>query len=378
MFRSQLAQFFPPKPTFTEADVPPQDGKVFIVTGGASGIGLELSKMLYQKGGGVYIAGRSEENAQRAIQTIQAAVPSPSASAALTFLHLDLADLTTIKTTVAAFQSQESALHVLFNNAGVSQPPVGSLSKQGIELQLATNCLGPFLLAQLLLPLLEATAATTTTTTTPPTPNTPNTTATPSTVRVVWTASQMIELAAPRGTVLPTPELRTPPADATRCYTNSKTGNYLLAAELARQQQQRAASTTTTTTGSTAGAAVPVPVLSIATNPGAASTALFRHTPWTGYLAWPLLHAARLAALTQLYAGLAGEVAEAAVATAGEVAGEGGRPTKGFCYVVPWGRVATVVRQDLVDAGRLVGDGSGSGKAREFWEFCEEVTGEYR
>ncbi|EAQ87164.1 hypothetical protein CHGG_03783 [Chaetomium globosum CBS 148.51] len=373
MFRSQLAQFFPPKPTFTEANVPPQDGKVFIVTGGASGIGLELSKMLYQKGGRVYIAGRSEEDAQRAIQTIQAAVPSPSASAALIFLHLDLSDLTTIKTAVAAFQSQESTLHVLFNNAGVSQPPLGSLSKQRIELQLATNCLGPFLLTQLLLPLLEATAATTT--------------QTPTTVRVIWTASQMIELAAPRGIVLPTPELRTPPADTARCYTNSKTGNYLLAAELARQQQERVTTTTATPTptgSNAAGVVGAVPVLSIATNPGAASTALFRHTPWTGYLAWPLLHAARLAALTQLYAGLAGEVAEAAAvgtagAAAGEVAGAGaGGQGKGFCYVVPWGRVATVVRQDLVDAGRLVGDGGGSGKAREFWEFCEEVTGEYR
>ncbi|KAH6855626.1 hypothetical protein B0I37DRAFT_442433 [Chaetomium sp. MPI-CAGE-AT-0009] len=321
MFRAQLAQFFPPKPTFTEDDVPPQDGKVFIVTGGASGIGLELSKMLYQKGGRVYIAGRSEEDAQRAIQTIKATVPSPPANANLTFLYLDLADLTTIKSTVATFQSRESTLHVLFNNAGVSQPPVGSVSAQGIELQLATNCLGPFLLTQLLLPFLEATAATTT----PPTDTS---------VRVVWTASQMIELAAPRGTVLPLSELRTPPADPTRCYVNSKTGNYLLAAELARQQQK----------GRTQ------PVLSVATNPGAASTALFRHTPWLGYLARPLLlYPARLAALTQL-----------------------------CCYVVPWGRVATAVRQDLVDAGRLEGDRGGSGTAREFWEFCDGVTGEYR
>jgi hypothetical protein len=166
----------------------------------------------------------------------------------------------------------------------------------------------------------------------------------------------MIELAAPRGTVLPPSELRNPPADATRCYTNSKTGNYLLAAELARQQQKK---------HPTLGSA---PVLSIATNPGAASTALFRHTPWTGYLAWPLLYPAQMAALTQLYAGVSGEVAVAAA--------EGEQ--NGFCYVVPWGRVATVVRQDLVDAGKLVGDGSGSGNAREFWEFCEEVTGEYR
>ena len=66
---------------------------------------------------------RKGTNAQRAIQTIQAALPSPSANASLAFLHLDLSDLTTIKIAVAAFQSQESTLHILFNNAGVSQAP---------------------------------------------------------------------------------------------------------------------------------------------------------------------------------------------------------------------------------------------------------------
>lgn len=39
--------------------------------------------------------------------------------------------------------------------------------------------------------------------------------------------------------------------------------------------------------------------------------------------------------------------------------------------------MATVVRQNLVNAGKMEGDGGGSGKAREFGEFCEEVTGEY-
>src|SRR5690242_21285355 len=95
MFRSQLSQFLPPKPVFTEADVASQKGRVFLVTGGASGIGLELAKILYQKGGRVYIAGRSEENARRAIHEIQAGAPSPS-DGSLDFLHLDLSDLTTI------------------------------------------------------------------------------------------------------------------------------------------------------------------------------------------------------------------------------------------------------------------------------------------
>ncbi|KAK4040595.1 hypothetical protein C8A01DRAFT_15561 [Parachaetomium inaequale] len=339
MFRSQLSQFFPRKPAFTEPDVASQQGKVFLVTGGASGIGLEIAKILYQKGGRVDIAGRSEENARRAIRDIQTATPS-SSNGSLEYLHLDLSDLTTVQPAVTAFKAKEPALHVLFNNAGVSQPPLGSLSAQDIELQLATNCLGPFLLTQLLLPTLEATAAATS-------PSAPGT------VRVVWTASQMMELTAPPE-VLVMSELRAPPKDTTRNYVNSKTGNYLLAVELARQQQQK--QTQAASLGSNA-----APVLSVSTNPGAASTNLFRHTRLMGYLAWPLLQPARLAALTQLYAGLSGDVA---------VEGNG-------CYVVPWGRVAKFMRQDLRDAAKLEED-RGSGRAREFWEFCEEMTGGYR
>lgn len=207
----------------------------------------------------------------------------------------------------------------------MSQPPAGSVSKQGIELQLATNCLGPFLLTQLLLPLLEATAAAE---------------QTRGSVRVVWSSSHIAELSAPpQGIVMS--ELRDPPKDRTRNYVNSKTGNIFLSAELARRR------------GSSG-------VVSVAHNPGAAATNLFRHTPWMTYVAWPLLHKAKQAANTLLFAGLSDEVAA-----------EGGG-----CYVIPWGRVAKGLRKDLIEASKLKGDG-GSGRAKEFWEFCEEKTQEY-
>jgi NAD(P)-dependent dehydrogenase (short-subunit alcohol dehydrogenase family) len=202
MFRAQLSQFFPPKPAFTEADIAPQHDRVFIVTGGASGIGLELTKVLYQKGGRVYIAGQSEDKARQAIQEIQTALPPSDSYGSLDFLHLDLADLTSIKGSADAFKANESRLDVLWNNAGVSQPPLGSVSKQGIELQLATNCLGPFLFTHLLLPLLESTAAAGASTSA-------------GSVRVIWTSSQMMELSAPQGGILMS-EMRSPPKDVTR------------------------------------------------------------------------------------------------------------------------------------------------------------------
>ncbi|KAL2024733.1 hypothetical protein VTK56DRAFT_6934 [Thermocarpiscus australiensis] len=330
MFRAQLSQFFPPKPAFGEADIGPQTGRVFLVTGGASGIGFELSKTLYKKGARVYIAGRSKENAEQAIKTIKSDVPSSEGSS-LDFLYIDLADLSSVRAASDAFKAKESSLNVLWHNAGVSQPPVGSLSKQGIELQFATNCLGPFLLTELLLPLLEATAARA---------------ATPASVRVVWTSSQMMELSAPpEGIILS--ELDDPPKDTTRTYVNSKTGNFLLSAELARRQAERPSP----------GA----PVVSVSLNPGAASTNLFRHTPSLKYLAWPLLHSPKKAALTQLYAGLSGDITL----------------EKNGCYVVPWGRIAPQVRPNLADAAKPKVEG-GTGRAVEFWEFCAGKVAGYR
>ncbi|EFQ99459.1 short-chain dehydrogenase [Nannizzia gypsea CBS 118893] len=319
---AQFSQFFPPKPTWTEAEVSSQDGKVFIVTGGASGIGFELVKMLYEKGGKVYIAGRSEEKAQKAIKEIQAAVPK---GGSLEFLHLVLDDLSTIKASADEFKEKESRLDVLWNNAGVSQPPLGSLSKQGIELQLATNCLGPFLFTQLLLPLLEATAAT----------------SSPGSVRVVWTGSQIVELSAPQGGIIMS-ELTTPPKDQTRTYVTSKAGNMFIASELARR------------VGPSHN------IISVSLNPGAANTNLLRHTPWMKFLAMPLLYKPKLAAITELFAGLSSEVSL----------------EENGCYIIPWGRVSQTPRQDLVDASKLTEDG-GTGRSKEFWEFCENKTRDY-
>ncbi|KAJ5317358.1 steroid dehydrogenase [Penicillium antarcticum] len=90
---STWSQFLPPTPSLTEANLPSQKGKVFIVPGGYSGIGLGLCIMLYQAGGKVYLAGRSEEKAMEAIANIKAARPSPDG--AILFLPLQLDDLTT-------------------------------------------------------------------------------------------------------------------------------------------------------------------------------------------------------------------------------------------------------------------------------------------
>jgi hypothetical protein len=58
--RNLYNQSYPPAPTFTEEDVPSQQGKVFVVTGGNAGVGFELIKLLYPTGATVYMASRSQ------------------------------------------------------------------------------------------------------------------------------------------------------------------------------------------------------------------------------------------------------------------------------------------------------------------------------
>lgn len=155
-FHDTLSQFFPPKPQFTEKDIPDLRGKVYIVTGSNTGVGKELAQILYAKNGKVYIAARSEEKAGKAIEDIKKAAPNSAGT--LVFLRLDLANLTTIKASVAHFLANENKHHVLFNNAGVMNPEQGSKTIQGNELQLGVNNISPFLFTKLLTPVLISTA----------------------------------------------------------------------------------------------------------------------------------------------------------------------------------------------------------------------------
>ena len=87
------------------------------MTGGYTGVGYELSKILYAHDAVVYIAGRSESKASDAIKSIQTA--HPSSKGRVDFMHVDLSDLKTIKPAVDTFVSQEERLDVLVNNAAV-------------------------------------------------------------------------------------------------------------------------------------------------------------------------------------------------------------------------------------------------------------------
>ncbi|KAL5335405.1 hypothetical protein BJX70DRAFT_410548 [Aspergillus crustosus] len=324
---AQFWQKFPPRPTFTEKDIPFQKGKVFLVTGGTSGIGLELAKILYVRGGRVYITGRTEEKAKKAVAEIQKSVVERDGH--IDYIVLNLDDLSSIKASAEAFRQRESKLDVLWNNAGVSQPPPGTLSKQGIEMQLATNCLGPFLFTHMLVPLLDKAVA-------------QNSPASPGAVRVVWLSDQVAELSSPVEAMVMSELINAPQCNA-RNYMNSKVGTWFLSTEFARRYGQEQG------------------IISVAMNPGPANTNLLRHVGWTKIFSRAWRYSPRLAALTELYAGLSSDI----------------NLENNGCYVIPWGRIHTTVAPHLTNAMRIK-DVGGTGKAKQFWEFCEDKTKDYQ
>lgn len=136
---------------WTAADLPDLSGRVCVVTGGNSGIGLETARELARKGGVVVIACRDAAKAGAAIDEIRSGVPH----AALEALPLDLSDLASIRKFAAALRGRHSRIDVLCNNAGVMAIPYRRTA-DGFEMQLGTNHLGHFALTGLLLDLLLA------------------------------------------------------------------------------------------------------------------------------------------------------------------------------------------------------------------------------
>jgi len=118
----------------TDKDLPSLAGKVYIVTGAASGIGYQLTKILYLKGATVYIAARSQARCDGAVEQLLSETNSSSAHerirGKLGTLVVDLSDLSTIRPGVESFLKKESRLDVLVHNAAVMGPPPGSKDKQ--------------------------------------------------------------------------------------------------------------------------------------------------------------------------------------------------------------------------------------------------------
>jgi retinol dehydrogenase-12 len=126
-------------------------GKVAVVTGANTGIGLVTARELARQGAHVFIACRSAERGQPALDALRA-----QGAAGVELLPLDLGDLASVRRAAALFLDRDLPLHILVNNAGLA----GSrgLTASGFELAFGVNHIGHFLFTKLLVDRLRRSA----------------------------------------------------------------------------------------------------------------------------------------------------------------------------------------------------------------------------
>jgi NAD(P)-dependent dehydrogenase (short-subunit alcohol dehydrogenase family) len=206
------------------------DGKVALVTGANTGIGLVTARELARRGARVFVACRSAERAGPAVEAIRAATGK-----SVELLSLDLSDLESVRRCAREFVSKDLPLHLLINNAGLAG--ARGFTKSGFELAFGVNHVGHFLLTTLLLDRIRSAGK----------------------ARIVTVASK----AHYRAKTIDFDAVRKPTATRTALpeYGVAKLANVLFTAELAR----RLAGTGITT---------------YSLHPGVVATDVWRSVPW--------------------------------------------------------------------------------------------------
>ena len=132
--------------------VPDLSGKLAVVTGSNSGLGLGLTTRLSAAGADVIMAIRNRAKGEAAIAQIRTKVPD----AKMTIKNLDLSSLASVAALGEELNAEGRPIDILVNNAGVMTPPKRDTTADGFELQFGSNHLGHFALTGHLLPLLRA------------------------------------------------------------------------------------------------------------------------------------------------------------------------------------------------------------------------------
>ncbi|MFM8260263.1 MAG: oxidoreductase [Vulcanococcus sp.] len=256
--------------TWTSDAIPDQQGRLALITGANSGLGLETARALLAKGATVVLGCRSLTRAEQARREL---LPAAAAGGgAIDLLELDLASLERVRRAAAALADRYGCLDLLINNAGLMALP-RLLTRDGFEMQLGVNHLGHFALTAALLPLLRGRPD----------------------ARVVTVTSGAqyfgrIAFADLQG------ERR---YDRWAAYGQSKLANVMFALELQQRLRDQGE-----------------PVLSLAAHPGVARTnlqpaSIAANGSWLEPLAYrlmdPLFQSAAMGALPQLYAATAPE-----------------------------------------------------------------------
>jgi len=140
---------------WTAQDVGDQSGRIAVVTGASSGLGLETARVLAVHGATVVLAGRDQARTAAAADDIRQHADASVQAGSVQTADLDLASLQSVRAAGADLTSRFAQIDLLINNAGVMFTPY-SLTKDGYELQFGTNHLGHFALTGLLMPSLLA------------------------------------------------------------------------------------------------------------------------------------------------------------------------------------------------------------------------------
>src|SRR5208283_3549206 len=134
---------------WTSEHIDDQSGRVAVVTGANSGLGLVTARELARRRASVVLACRNTDKGAAAQAQIEREVPD----ARLELSALDLGSLESVREFAERFAQDHDALDLLINNAGVMAPPRRETA-DGFELQFGTNVLGHFALTGRLLPLM--------------------------------------------------------------------------------------------------------------------------------------------------------------------------------------------------------------------------------
>ncbi|CAN8097355.1 unnamed protein product [Discula destructiva] len=235
---------------YTADDIPSLQGKVFLVTGGNSGLGrqsvLDLARHEPQE---IWLTSRTIEKSNMAVEDIKKSVPNANIKP----LAMDLSSFESIRSAARTFATGAKRLDVLMLNAGCMGTPAG-LTKDGYELQFGTNHMGHALLTKLLTPVLEKTAAEAN-----------------SDVRVVVLSSAGVRTAPEGGIVFDTLKAEQEFLSTWARYGQSKLANALFARQLAQNHPQWTVT---------------------AIHPGVIQTNLFRHILEQYWLLSPIFHIA--------------------------------------------------------------------------------------
>jgi NAD(P)-dependent dehydrogenase (short-subunit alcohol dehydrogenase family) len=138
------------EPTATRSSIAGVRGKTILVNGSTDGVGRWLAERLAADGARVLVHGRDRSRGETIVQTIA------KRGGEAKFLQADLASLPQVRGLADEVTRETGGLDVLVNNAGIGTAGnVREMSAEGYELRFAVNYLAGFLLARLLLPLLE-------------------------------------------------------------------------------------------------------------------------------------------------------------------------------------------------------------------------------